>query len=85
MDVRLPGMVYAVAARPPVVGGRLRSMDASRALALPGVLQVSCTVLRHQDAPCVIHTHLVNNYDLPPGGVGEPPVPPVALALCGAI
>ncbi|WP_085318276.1 xanthine dehydrogenase family protein molybdopterin-binding subunit [Derxia lacustris] len=40
IDMRLPGMVYAVVARPPVVGGRLRSHDATRALALPGVLRV---------------------------------------------
>ena len=40
MDVRLPGMVYAVVARPPVVGGKLRRFDAARALAVPGVLKV---------------------------------------------
>lgn len=43
-------------------------------------------VLRHHAAPRVIRTHLVNDdHDLPPGGVGEPPVPPVAPALCNAI
>ncbi|AEI81984.1 isoquinoline 1-oxidoreductase subunit beta (plasmid) [Cupriavidus necator N-1] len=43
-------------------------------------------VLRHHASPRVIRTHLVNdNHDLPPGGVGEPPVPPVAPALCNAI
>lgn len=40
MDMRLPGMVYAVVARPPVVGGRLRRFDASKALAVAGVLKV---------------------------------------------
>ena len=29
-DVRLPGMMYAVVARPPVVGGKVASFDASR-------------------------------------------------------
>ncbi|MGE4124645.1 MAG: molybdopterin cofactor-binding domain-containing protein [Pusillimonas sp.] len=43
-------------------------------------------VLRHGAAPPVIRTHLVNNaIDVPPGGVGEPPVPPIAPALCNAI
>lgn len=43
-------------------------------------------VLRHHNAPGKIRTHLVNNdHSLPPGGVGEPPVPPVAPALCNAI
>lgn len=43
-------------------------------------------VLRHNEAPPVIRTHLVNNnFDVAPGGVGEPPVPPVAPALCNAI
>lgn len=43
-------------------------------------------VLRHNASPRVIRTHLVNDdHDLPPGGVGEPPVPPVAPALCNAL
>ncbi len=43
-------------------------------------------VLRHSASPRLIRTHLVNDdHDLPPGGVGEPPVPPVAPALCNAI
>lgn len=40
MDMRLPGMVYAIVARPPVVGGRLRRFDSAKALAVPGVLKV---------------------------------------------
>jgi len=39
-DVRLPGMLYAVVARPPVLGGRLKSCDASAALAVRGVVKV---------------------------------------------
>ena len=39
-DVRLPGMRYAVIARPPVVGGKLVSFDDKEALAIPGVEQV---------------------------------------------
>jgi len=43
-------------------------------------------VLRHAASPRIIRTHLVNdNHAVPPGGVGEPPVPPVAPALCNAI
>lgn len=40
IDVRLPGMRYAVIARPPVVGGKLVSFDPADALAVPGVEQV---------------------------------------------
>lgn len=40
MDVHLPGMVYAVVARPPVVGGKLRSVRSDKALQVPGVLKV---------------------------------------------
>lgn len=40
IDVRLPGMVYAVIARPPVYGGKLRKMDATDTLKVPGVLRV---------------------------------------------
>ncbi len=39
-DVTLPGMLVAVVARPPVVGGKVARLDASRALAVPGVRKV---------------------------------------------
>ena len=39
-DVRLEGMVYAVVARPAVVGGKVRSFDAAAAMKVPGVLRV---------------------------------------------
>ncbi|MEO0760667.1 MAG: molybdopterin cofactor-binding domain-containing protein [Pseudomonadota bacterium] len=39
-DVVLEGMLTAVVARPPVVGGTVRSFDATAALAVPGVEQV---------------------------------------------
>ena len=40
LDVRVPGMVYAVIARCPTFGGSPEKFDATRALAVPGVLQV---------------------------------------------
>ncbi|PYN82985.1 MAG: twin-arginine translocation pathway signal protein [Candidatus Rokuibacteriota bacterium] len=40
IDVRLPGMKYAVIARPPVYGGRVASYDEAPALAVPGVERV---------------------------------------------
>lgn len=39
-DIRLPGMLTAVIARPPVAGGSVKAHDASKALATPGVKQV---------------------------------------------
>jgi isoquinoline 1-oxidoreductase beta subunit len=39
-DIRLPGLKYAVIARPPVVGGKLVSFDAKDALKVPGVEKV---------------------------------------------
>ena len=39
-DHRLPGQRYAVIARPPVVGGKLVSFDASAAMQVPGVERV---------------------------------------------
>jgi len=39
-DLQLPGLVHAVIARPPVLGGKLRSVDSSAALKVPGVLKV---------------------------------------------
>jgi isoquinoline 1-oxidoreductase beta subunit len=39
-DVRLPGMKYAVIARPPVTGGKLVSFDGSQAMKVSGVEKV---------------------------------------------
>jgi isoquinoline 1-oxidoreductase beta subunit len=40
LDIRLPGMLTAVVARPPVFGGKVVSFDASKAKAVPGVKAV---------------------------------------------
>ncbi|HSE07000.1 MAG TPA: molybdopterin cofactor-binding domain-containing protein, partial [Methylomirabilota bacterium] len=40
IDTRLPGMLHAVVARPPVYAGRVVSVDASETLKVPGVLKV---------------------------------------------
>ncbi len=40
IDVALPGMLVAVILHAPVVGGRVRSIDSRKALAVPGVRQV---------------------------------------------
>jgi isoquinoline 1-oxidoreductase beta subunit len=40
LDVRVPGMVYAVVARCPVFGGKVKSFDASKAKAMRGVHDV---------------------------------------------
>jgi isoquinoline 1-oxidoreductase subunit beta len=40
IDVRLPGMLYAALAQCPVIGGKPKGFDASRAEAMPGVRQV---------------------------------------------
>ncbi|MGB9082639.1 MAG: molybdopterin cofactor-binding domain-containing protein, partial [Desulfuromonadaceae bacterium] len=40
IDVHQPGMLTAVIARPPVFGGTVRSFDAAKTLAVPGVKQV---------------------------------------------
>jgi len=39
-DVNLPGMLFAVVARPPVFGGTVKSFDAGKAKAQPGVVDV---------------------------------------------
>ena len=36
-DIRLPGMKFAVMARPPVLGGKVKTYDASKTLKVPGV------------------------------------------------
>ena len=40
IDTRLPGMLYAVVARPPVLGGKVKSFDAAEAMKVPGVVKV---------------------------------------------
>jgi isoquinoline 1-oxidoreductase beta subunit len=40
IDTRLPGMLHAVVARPPVYGGRVKSFDPADALKVPGVVRV---------------------------------------------
>ena len=40
MDVQLPGLLTATVARCPVLGGSVKSFDANKALAVPGVVRV---------------------------------------------
>jgi len=40
IDTRLPGMLYAVVARPPVYGGKVATFDPAAALKVPGVARV---------------------------------------------
>jgi isoquinoline 1-oxidoreductase subunit beta len=40
LDIRVPGMMVAVMERCPCVGGKIKSFDASKALAIPGVRKV---------------------------------------------
>lgn len=40
IDVKLPGMLTAVIARPPIFGAKLRSFDDSRAASMPGVKKI---------------------------------------------
>jgi isoquinoline 1-oxidoreductase beta subunit len=40
LDVSVPGMFYAVVMRPPAFGGKVRSIDASESLKVPGVKAV---------------------------------------------
>lgn len=40
IDARIEGMAYAVIARPPVYGGKVKRFDATRALQVPGVVKV---------------------------------------------
>jgi isoquinoline 1-oxidoreductase subunit beta len=40
IDAKLPGMKYAVVARPPVLGGKLASYDASATMKVPGIEKI---------------------------------------------
>ncbi len=59
MDVRLPDMLYAVVARPPVYGGKVASYDAAEALKVPGVVKVVAL-----DSPAIPSAFM------PLGGIG---------------
>jgi len=39
IDTRLPGMFYAVVARPPVLGGKVKRFDAAETMKVPGVVK----------------------------------------------
>jgi isoquinoline 1-oxidoreductase beta subunit len=41
LDVKLPGMLTAVVARPPIFGAKVKSFDDSRARSLPGVRKIA--------------------------------------------
>src|SRR5881628_432797 len=51
IDTRLDGMLYAVVARPPVLGGKVASFDAAEALTVPGVQKV----VQIEDSPPPAH------------------------------
>jgi len=51
IDTRLPGMLYAVVARPPVYGGKVKSVDDAEALKVPGVQRV----IQIEDSPPPAH------------------------------
>ena len=40
IDVKLPGMVYATLVQSPVIGGKVKSLDATKAKGMPGVIDV---------------------------------------------
>jgi isoquinoline 1-oxidoreductase beta subunit len=40
IDIKLPGMVYAALEQCPVIGGKVKSVDSTRAKAMPGVMDV---------------------------------------------
>ena len=53
IDVRLPGMLFAALRACPTIGGTLRSVDPSPALAVPGVVRVSKLAAAAGCAPAV--------------------------------
>ena len=52
LDVRVPGMVYAMVERCPVFGGKVKSFNADKAKALPGVHEV----LQIEAVPVGVHS-----------------------------
>ncbi|MBN1953561.1 MAG: molybdopterin-dependent oxidoreductase [Anaerolineae bacterium] len=60
-DVEMPGMLYARILRSPVAHARVKSIDASRARALPGVH----AVLTHKDVPRVVFSSAGQSHPIP--------------------
>jgi isoquinoline 1-oxidoreductase beta subunit len=54
IDIRLPGMTIATVAASPVIGGRLKSVDDTKAKAVKGVRQI----VRLDDAVAVVADHM---------------------------
>lgn len=53
IDIRLPGMMFAVLAISPTFGGKLVSLDAMKAKAVPGVSQI----VKLDDAVAIVASH----------------------------
>ncbi|HKW91013.1 MAG TPA: molybdopterin cofactor-binding domain-containing protein [Methylomirabilota bacterium] len=53
IDTRLPGMLYAVIAHPPVYAGKVASFDATEALKVPGVIKA--VEIESSPAPAYFH------------------------------
>jgi isoquinoline 1-oxidoreductase beta subunit len=73
LDVDLPDMLTAMVARAPVFGGKVRSFDATAALAVPGVVEVKqvpsgvAVIARHTWAAKLGRDALQIDWDLGPG------------------
>jgi isoquinoline 1-oxidoreductase subunit beta len=71
IDVKIPGMLYAVIARPPAFGGSVESFDAAQAKAIPGVRQVV-------EIP---RTEILKPFENRPGGAGHQNFFPGGIAV----
>ena len=67
--------------------GRMFIRDGRVVLARMESQTLGAMVPRNAEAPRRIEVWMVEpgDFNVPPGGVGEPPVPPMAPALCNAI
>jgi isoquinoline 1-oxidoreductase beta subunit len=72
IDMKLPGQLTAVVARPPVFGAKISSLDDSATRAITGA-----------DTP-EFSIHVVPSAE-PPTGMGEPGLPPLAPAFANAV
>ena len=68
-DIVLPGMKFAVVARPPVVGGKVASLDSSAAMKVPGVEKI--VTLAPTPAPAHDPFDIYTNTFFPGEGQGD--------------